>query len=292
MEVIPSLPYGGERVAPDGAFCVLLPVPYERTTTYRKGTAHGPAALLEASAQVELFDEETRTEPLERGVATLDSITTGAMPDRLAERLEADVGGLLDRGKLVGCIGGEHSISLGPIRAAAKRHPGLGVLQIDAHPDLRDSYEGTKYGHGCVMRRVLDDASIGTLVQVGLRAVSDEDDAAMKADARILPHYAFELARRPLDEWVAEVVDALPDKVYLSFDLDGLDPSIIPGTGTPEPGGLGWWDTLALLRAVFEKREVVAFDVVELLPEPPSHVSDVAAAHLVFKILAYAAASL
>jgi agmatinase len=292
MEVIPSLPFGGERGDPVSAFCVLLPVPYERTTTYRQGTAKGPAALLEASAQVELFDEETRIEPLERGVATLESVSSGAMPDHLAERLEPMAGKWLDEGKLVGCLGGEHSISLGPIRAAAKRHPGLGILQIDAHPDLRDSYEGTKYGHGCVMRRALDDESIASLVQVGLRAISDEDDEAMKADARIHPHFAFELARRPVDEWVADVVAALPDKVYLSFDLDGLDPSIIPGTGTPEPGGLGWWDALALLRAVFTQREVVAFDVVELLPEPPSHVSDFAAARLVFKILAYAAASL
>ena len=292
MEVIPSLPFGGERGDPASAFCVLLPVPYERTTTYRKGTAKGPAALLEASSQVELFDEETRTEPLERGVATLDSVSTGALPDHLAGRLEPMVGEWLDAGKLVGCLGGEHSISLGPIRAAAKRHPGLGILQIDAHPDLRDSYEGTNFGHGCVMRRALDDESIGSLVQVGLRAVSDEDDAALEADARIHPHYAFELARRPVDEWVADVVSALPDKVYLTLDLDGLDPSIIPGTGTPEPGGLGWWETLSLLRAVFAQREVVAFDVVELLPEPRSHVSDFAAAHLVFKILAYAAASL
>jgi len=292
MKEIPSLPFGGEHQDPESAFCVLLPVPYERTTTYRKGTAQGPAAMLEASAQVELFDEETRTEPLDRGVATLPSISTGAMPDLLAERLETDVGSWLDQGKLVGCLGGEHSVSLGPIRAAARRHPGIGILQIDAHPDLRDSYEGTRYGHGCVMRRALDDERIGALVQVGLRAVSDEDDAAMRSDGRIRPYYAFDLARRDRIAWVDEIVDSLPERVYLSFDLDGLDPSIIPGTGTPEPGGLGWWDTLALLRTLFEKRKVVAFDVVELLPEPPSYVSDFAAAHLVFKILAYAAASI
>jgi agmatinase len=247
-----------EACAPEEARVVLVPVPYEKTTTYNRGTAAGPAALLEASLQVELYDEETGTEPLQKGLALLDPVLTHAMPDALAGQLQEIVAPWLQAGKVVGCLGGEHSLSLGPIRAAADRYPGLGVLQIDAHPDLRDEYEGTRYGHGCVMRRVLDSSAVARLVQVGLRAVS--------------------------------VVAACPEKVYLSFDLDGLDPSVIPGTGTPEPGGLGWWEALALVKAVIEAREVVAFDIVELLPTPASTVSEFAAAKLLFKILAYLAA--
>lgn len=273
--------FGDLPGAPEDSRYALLPVPYEKTTTFRRGTAGGPAALLEASTQVETFDEEVRFDPFTRGVATLPPVSCGDAPDALAALLEDAVGGHLDAGRVVGCLGGEHSISLGPITAAARRHPGLGVLQVDAHPDLRDSYEGTRYGHGCVMRRVLERPEVGALVQVGLRAVSAEDDAAIAADDRVCPFYAHELGAAG---WIDRVVDALPPKVYLSFDLDGLDPALLPGTGTPEPGGLAWWQAMGLLRAVAERRDVVAFDVVELLPEP---VSAFVAAKLVFKLLAY-----
>jgi len=282
-----TFPFGGEPCVAKSPRFAILPVPYERTTTYRKGTAQGPAALLAASGQVELFEEETELRPLDAGVLTLDPVCEEGMPDMLAPRIEGICAGQLGEGRIVGLLGGEHSISLGAIRAAARRHGGLGILQIDAHPDLRDSYEGTRYGHGCVMRRALDDPRVGRLVQVGLRAISPEDDAAMRGDTRIRPFRACDLFGQPPARWIADVVDALPERVYLTFDLDGLDPSVIPGTGTPEPGGLGWWEALALLREVCLRRDVVAFDVVELLPEPPSAISDFAAAHLVFKILAY-----
>ncbi|MHC4548115.1 MAG: agmatinase [Planctomycetota bacterium] len=273
--------------APERARFVLVPVPYEKTTTYRRGTAAGPAALLEASQQVELFDEETRVEPLRDGLALLEPVAVDATPDVLATRLAEVVGPHLRAGRIVGCLGGEHSLSLGPIRAAARHHPGLGVLQIDAHPDLRDTYEGTRYGHGCVMRRVLECGEVARLVQVGLRAVSEEDDEVLRTEPRVRPFFAHDLAGRP---WVEAVVEACPEEVYLSVDLDGLDPSVVPGTGTPEPGGLGWWETLRLLRAVGARRRVVAFDLVELVPEPASPVSAYAAAKLLFKILAYLAA--
>jgi len=283
---MPSGAFGEENADPGSARFVLVPVPYERTTTYRTGTAQGPAALLAATEQVELFDEETRTEPVALGVHLAKSIAVPGLPDELAPVLEEAVAPHFAAGRLVGCLGGEHSISLGPIRAAARRHPGLGVLQVDAHPDLRDEYEGTRFGHGCVMRRVLDLPEVGRLVPVGLRSVSDEDDEVLRADARVQPLYAYEIAGRR--DWIDAVVDALPEVVYVSFDLDGLDPAIIPGTGTPEPGGLDWWTALALLRETFQRRKVVGFDIVELLPEPPSVVSDAAAAHLLFKMLAYA----
>lgn len=284
-----SFPFGGEPNESADPFAVIVPVPYEKTTTYRKGTARGPEALLAASAQVELFDEETRREPLARGVWTLDPVCCESMPDVLAGELEEVCLPHFQAGRLVACLGGEHSVSLGAIRAAARVHGELGILQVDAHPDLRDSYEGTRYGHGCVMRRALDLDGITSLVSVGLRAVSPEDDEKMRMDKRIHPFLACDLSGR---SWIARAVAALPEKVYVTFDVDGLDPSVVPGTGTPEPGGLAWWDALALLKAVFAERAVVGFDVVELLPEPPSCVSDFAAARLVFKMLAYFEAAL
>jgi len=277
-------PFLGEPCGADQAETVLIPVPYEATTTYGKGTAGGPAALLEASTQVELFDVETRALPHARGIHTAPPVLCDrAMPDALADRLQETAGMHMDAGRLVGCLGGEHSISLGPIRAAADRNPGLGILQVDAHPDLRDEYEGTRYGHGCVMRRVLEHDGVGALVAVGLRAVSDEEFAIIGQDRRIHPFYAFRLQDRG-GEWIQQVVDRLPNNVYISFDLDGLDPSLLPGTGTPEPGGLFWWETMALLGAVAKNRRVVGFDVVELIPEA---VSSFIAAKLVFKLLAY-----
>jgi len=270
----------------DQARFVLLPVPYEKTTTFRKGTARGPEALLLASHQIELFDEEVRRSPLDPGVAVCGSVSTDGMPDALAPLLENAVGAHMDAGRIPGCLGGEHSISLGPIRAAAARHPGLGVLQVDAHPDLRDSYEGTRFGHGCVMRRVLEAEDVASLVQVGLRSVSHEDDEVIRADPRVRPYYACDLLRRERDAWVGEIVAMLPDSIYLTFDVDGLDPAVMPGTGTPEPGGLAWWDALALLRAVLERKRLLGFDVVELVPGDDA--SAFTAARLVMKILAYA----
>lgn len=283
-------PFGEAGVLPEKARFVLVPVPYEKTTTYRRGTAGGPAALLAAGSQVELYDEETGVQPLDAGVALLPPVSCSGMPDVLADALLAVVRPHLAAGRVVGCLGGEHSISLGPIRAAARRRKGLGILHIDAHPDLRDEYEGTRFGHGCVMRRVLEEKGISKLVQVGLRAVSADDDAAIRGDPRIRPFYAFDLARKAPAEWIDAVVEELPPRIYVSLDVDGLDPSVIPGTGTPEPGGLPWWGALALLRAALARRELVAFDIVELLPVPHSHVSDFAAAKLLFKMLAYAVA--
>jgi agmatinase len=283
-------PFGEAGVPPEEARFVLVPVPYERTTTYRRGTAGGPAALLAAGSQVELYDEETGVAPLEAGVALLPPVSCPGMPDALADALMAVVKPHLAAGRVVGCLGGEHSISLGPIRAAARKRKGLGILHIDAHPDLRDEYEGTRFGHGCVMRRVLEEKGVSKLVQVGLRAVSADDDLAIKGDPRIRPFYAHDLAKREPAEWIDRVLEELPPRIYVSFDVDGLDPSVVPGTGTPEPGGISWWGALALLRAVLARRELVAFDIVELLPLPHSQVSDFAAAKLLFKMLAYAVA--
>jgi len=283
-------PFGEKGVPPEEARFVLVPVPYEKTTTYRRGTAGGPAALLAAGSQVELYDEETGISPLEAGVTLLPPVSCPGMPDILADMLLAVTKPHLAAGRVVGCIGGEHSISLGPIRAAARKKKGLGILHIDAHPDLRDEYEGTRFGHGCVMRRVLEEKGVARLVQVGLRAVSADDDAAIRGDPRIRPYYAHDLAKRQTAEWIEAVVEDLPPRIYISLDVDGLDPSVVPGTGTPEPGGLPWWGALALLRTALARRELVAFDIVELLPVPHSQVSDFAAAKLLFKILAYAVA--
>ncbi|MEE8104047.1 MAG: agmatinase [Planctomycetota bacterium] len=281
-------PFGGDDLprSGDDARFVILPVPYEGTVTYRKGTAAGPRAILAASSQIELFDEELGLDPMRDGVQTCDGVTTDEMPDALAGQLEPRVRALLDAGRIPICLGGEHSISLGPIRAAARAFPGLGVLQLDAHPDLRDEYEGTKFGHGCVMRRALDLTEVARLTSVGLRAVSGEDAEAM-GDERVRPFFAHDLHRRPEAEWIDDVVATLPETVYVTIDVDGFDPGIVPGTGTPEPGGLTWWPTMALLKRVCETRRVVAFDVVEVIPEPPSSMSEFAAARCVMKMIAY-----
>jgi len=181
-------PFGGDDLPKSGddARFVILPVPYDKTASYRKGTADGPRAILKASHQIELFDEELGFDPLRDGVQTCAGITTDEMPDGLADLLEPRVRALLKSERVPICLGGEHSLSLGPIRAAASAFPGLGVLQLDAHPDLRDEYEGTRFGHGCVMRRVLDLPQVARLTGVGLRAVSDEDVEAM-GDERVRP---------------------------------------------------------------------------------------------------------
>jgi agmatinase len=274
-------PLGGEPSTCNEDRTIVIPVPYEHTTTYRKGTAEGPSAMLRASTQVELFDEELRIEPLCGGVETLPPVLCDEMPDVLANQLESICRPHVAAGRRIACLGGEHSVSLGAIRAVSDEP--FGILQIDAHPDLRDEYEGTHFGHGCVMKRALDLDTLTHLVGVGLRAVSEEDDAVIQSDPRVRPHYAHALR----GDWIDAVMTDLPERIYITFDLDGLDPSIVPGTGTPEPGGLAWWDALALLRRACTERTVVGFDVVELLPEPPSCVSDVAAARLIFKILGY-----
>jgi len=271
-----------------GAIGVVLPVPYEATTTYMRGTANGPAAILEASRQVEFWDEWIEDEARRFGVRTALPVEFDGPPEKLAALLEEEVGALLDAGRMPLILGGEHSLSLGPIRAAARRDPDLVVLHLDAHPDLRDHYEDTRYGHGCVMRRVLETGI--RLHAFGLRAISPEERdfyRAGGADGRATYVGARELlALDPIGR-VRRVLDSLPPgPVWLSWDIDGLDSSVVPSTGTPVPGGVDWFTASEILRELdLAGRRIVGTELLELMPREGHHASDFACARLAHRLL-------
>ncbi len=262
---------------------MLLPLAFERTTSYGRGTAAGPAAILAASSQVELWDQELGLEPVKAGIHTLPLLAPAAarMADAIAE-IEAAAKSHLQAGKWLLTLGGEHSLTLATVRAALAQEPGIGVLQFDAHADLRQTYAGSPHSHACVMRRLLD-LQLSTAA-IGVRSLSAAE--AKLIEERNLPViWGSELRRA--DELIDEVLERLPPHLYLTFDLDYFDPSILPSTGTPEPGGGGWYPTLRLLRRVFEQKEVVAMDVVELAPHIGQPASDFMAAKLIYKCLGY-----
>ncbi len=264
---------------------VVLPVPFERTVSYGHGTALGPAAIIAASSQVEFYDEELGFEPCQGGIATVppcDPITAD-LATAMAE-IEAAALPHLEAGKFLVTLGGEHSLTLGPVRAAAKVHGPIGVVQFDAHADLRDSYEGSPFSHASIMRRLLE-LELPSLA-IGIRALSSEEATLVK-ERRLPMIWGYELEGAELR--FKALLDALPEKVYLTFDLDFFDPSLIPATGTPEPGGGTWWPTMRLLRTLFESKDVVAMDVVELAPAAGQHASDFTAARLVYKCVGYRA---
>ncbi len=269
---------------------VILPVPYEATTSFGGGTRSGPGAILEASRYIELYDQELDAEPYEAGVATLPALElTGAGPEQALAELREAYERLLAAapGKLVIMLGGEHSITSAPVLAWADRLEAAGrrltVLQIDAHTDLRAEYEGTPYSHASVMHRVHERVDI---VAVGIRALTREERELARASGRIHIFFADDIHEGR--GWIDDVIEKLGDDVYITFDVDGLDPSLVPATGTPEPGGLGWYPVLALLRRVFAERNVVGCDVVELAPIPGQAASDFLVAKLVYKMIGYA----
>lgn len=258
----------------------ILPVPYDQTSTWKKGADRGPAAILEASTQVELYDIETGSEPCRQGIVTLPPLEFRGPPDELAEKVEAEVTSICTRGQLPVILGGEHSVTIGAVRAAAQHYEHLSVLQIDAHADTRDVYEGSACNHACVMARVREWAAI---VQVGIRAVDASEVEHLDPD-RVF--YAHDILARRNDDWMKEVVKRLTDHVYLTIDVDGFDPSIMPATGTPEPGGLTWRHVNELVKRVAKQKTIVGFDVVELLPTPGLHHCQFTAAKLVHRVLA------
>lgn len=264
---------------PSTARVSILPIPYDGTSTWIKGADKGPAALLEASANMELYDIETDYEPYRVGISTEEPVSVTASPEAMVEEAQRRVEQLINAGKFVVTIGGEHSVSIGPIYAHAKVYSNLTVLQIDAHTDLREEYEGSKCNHACVMARAQE---VAPIVQVGIRSM----DAGEKQS---LPEGGVFWAHRVVGNraWEQEAIDKLTENVYLTIDLDGFDPSILPSTGTPEPGGLQWHPTLQFLRRVFECRNVVGFDIVELCPNPNEKSSDFLAAKLLYRLLAF-----
>ncbi len=258
---------------------VVLPIPYDGTSTWVKGSDKGPEALLEASANMELFDIETSSEPYRIGIHTTKPVTQNSSPEAMVEESKKRAIDYINQGKLLVTIGGEHSVSIGIIQAHAEKYPKLSVIQIDAHADLRDEYEGSPNNHACVMARAKE---ICKIVQVGIRSMDVEENKNLDHSRVFWGHQIFHN-----DSWMEEAIDMLSENVYLTIDLDGLDPSILPSTGTPEPGGLLWYQTLKFLKKLVDKKNLVGFDVVELCPNPSEKSSDFVAAKLVYKILAY-----
>jgi agmatinase len=272
---------------------VVLPAPYEHTVSYGGGASRGPNAILKASHYVELFDEETKREIYrERGIATLFPLDFRKKKNASAvEHVHNEVSQLLEAGKFVVTLGGEHTISAGIIAAFAKKYPDLSVLQVDAHSDLRAEYQGNKFSHACVMGRVCEFLDPRRIVQVGIRAQCREE-AEFIRDHGITTLYAHEIRSgaytRFLKYWDDLVVEHLTEHVYITFDVDGFDPSIMPSTGTPEPNGLYWNETMQCLRKVGREKTIVGFDVVELAPIKGLHHPDLTAAKLISKLLNYA----
>lgn len=262
----------------------VLPLPYERSASYMRGTARAPAAILDASVQTELYDEELGVSP-GLAVQTLPEVdcATGSDADAL-ERIRAAALPAMSAGRFLLSLGGEHTVTVPLVRAAVKAFGPVSVLQVDAHADLRDTYEGSAYSHACAMRRLVDDGL--RVAHAGIRSLCKEE-ARLIAGRGLPVIWARDAVSGPDGEWIAKALGALGPRVYVTVDIDGLDPSLVPGTGTPEPGGLGWYPLLRLLRAVFGAREVVAADIVEVVPVPGMVVSEFVAARLAVKMLAY-----
>ena len=290
-----SLPFEYDRVAVgefggttptttdfERARVVILPVPLDRTTSYVAGTRNGPHEILVASSHMELWDEETGTDVHSIGIFTLPEMEFpfGTI-DEVVEEIRRVAAEIVSRDKFPVVIGGEHSITPPIVAALAERHPGLSVLQIDAHADLREHYMGTPHNHACAMRRVLDHAPA---TQVGIRSLSTEEAAAIPS----LPtHVFYDFNMRNDPRWMERVVESLSDTVYVTIDVDAFDPAIMPATGTPEPGGLSWYEVLGLLRRVTDKKRVVGFDLVELSPMGGNVAPNFLCAKLIYKFLSY-----
>ncbi len=274
-----------QHTAWDSSGVVILPIPYEATTSWGAGTRQGPSAIIEASRYVEWYDEELDREPHEIGICTLPAAFLGLSgPERAIADLRALYDDLLDAagGRFVIGLGGEHSISSAPARAWVDRlGDEVSILQLDAHSDLRDAYHGTPWNHACVMRRVLESTS--EIVAVGVRALTSEERACIR-EHDILTVFAHEMRSAG---WIERVVEGLRPHVYVTFDVDFFDPALMPATGTPEPGGGDWWDAVNLLEAVFRERDVVGADVVELAPRRGEEASAFTAAKLVYKMIGY-----
>ncbi len=258
---------------------VLIPVPYDGTSTWGKGADKGPEAFLEAAENMELYDIETESEVYLEGVYLAPAIVENSSPEAMVDAVHKITKEYIKRNKFVTLFGGEHSISIGSIRAFNECFDNLSVLHIDAHADLRASYLGTSCNHACAVHEA---SHTTNLVQVGIRSMDESENAYMNPDKTFFAH---EMAQD--DYWSDKVLDSLTDNVFITFDLDAFDPSILPATGTPEPGGLLWYETLSFLREVFEEKNVVGFDIVELCPNGNSKASEFAAAKLYYKMLSY-----
>ncbi len=257
----------------------VLPVPYDKTSTWVKGSDKGPEALLDASVALEWYDIETKTEVYKRGIYTADPVTENKTPEILCDAVDNRVSALLNDGKFPVTIGGNHTVSIGAFRAMSRKYKNLTILQLDAHSDLRDTYEGSTLNHACVMYNA---SKMCPITQVGIRSMCVEELDNFD-ESRIF--YAHKIYNNDL--WQEKAISTLSENVYVTIDLDVFDPSVLPSTGTPEPGGLTYYQVLHFLRSVFYNRNVVGFDIVELCPNPNERASDFLAARLAYQLMTY-----
>ena len=268
----------------DSARVLILPVSYEGTVSYGTGTGAGAMAIVNASRNMELYEDETDSEVYKIGIHTLPEFTPRPSPEVMMSSLYDYTKNLLKAEKFICMLGGEHSVSAPIIQAHSEQFHNLSVLQIDAHADLRDTYDGTPHSHASIMARVVKDLRIPS-VQVGIRSISAEEARSIDSGLPTKIFWAKDIAGRT--DWIDEAVDSLTENVYLTIDIDGLDPSIVPTTGTPEPGGLGWYETLTLIRKLAAKKRVVGMDLVEYSYFENYESPAFLCAKLVYKSLAY-----
>ncbi|MFZ0034731.1 MAG: agmatinase [Sedimentisphaerales bacterium] len=264
---------------PEKAGIVIIPVAYDGTSTWLKGADKGPTAIIEASANMELYDIETDSEVYKKGIFTEEEIGGEISTAEMIKTVTETVKYYLENDKFTVVVGGEHSVSVGSIKAHRERYENLTILQLDAHSDLREEYNGSKYNHACVMARAKE---LCPIVQVGIRSMDYSEKKSLDPSKTF---FAKEIYNNT--EWIKKAISKISDNVYITIDLDVFDPSIMPSTGTPEPGGLFWYDVLTLLKGVCEKKNVVGFDVVELCPDDSNKAPDFMAAKLIYKLLSY-----
>jgi agmatinase len=260
------------------ASVVILPVPFDKTSTWLKGADKGPTAIIEASRYLELYDIETESEVFSKGIFTANPVHSTSS-SVLIQKTDSAVSKYLKDNMLVVTLGGEHSISIGAIKSYARHYKSLSVLHLDAHADSRDSYEGSRYNHACVIARVRE--YTGNIVSVGIRSMDVSERSSVDRKKMFFAHEIYDS-----DKWINKAVGQLTDMVYITIDLDVFDPGIMPSTGTPEPGGLGWYQVLKLLSSVAKSKRIVGFDVVELCPSN-SKAPDFLAAKLIYTLLSY-----
>lgn len=261
----------------DKAAIAILPVPYDGTSTWIKGSDKGPAALIEASGTLEMLDIETGTDVSTKGIYTLPSVQKDESPESMSKAVEQEITNLLKDNKFPVVVGGEHSVSIGAFKAMAKKHKDLSILQFDAHADLRKTYEGSSFNHACAMHQA---QQLAPVVQVGIRSMCQEESEYV-VDERMFFRYQI----RQDSEWQKKVLQELRKDVYITIDLDVFDPSIMPSTGTPEPDGLLYHDVLSMIKKVARQCNIVGFDVVELCPNEHNKAPDFLAAKLIYQIL-------
>ncbi len=271
----------GDNCSYKKAKAVIVPVPYEKTTTYLKGTNKAPKAVIEASKNMELYDEELDKVIADIGISTLPPLKTKSKPCDMIKKVKAHCAKVINDGKFPVVIGGEHSISVGFLLAIKEKYPNISVVQFDAHADLRDEYRGSKYNHACVMARMREQSDV---IGVGIRSLSYKESRLIKDK-----NYKIIWAKDRMDaaSCVRKILDSVKGDIYLTIDVDAFDPTLVPSVGTPEPGGFNWYDILAIAKGIFEERNVVGFDVMELCPNPVDKSADFIIAKLIYKLLGY-----